>query len=69
MRYLSLTFNNKDICSWLALLFSILKSGFTFDRMYFQDGVKNYRQTAHTKAKGSPYGDFIYTFKRLIALL
>ena len=65
MRYLSLTFNNKDICSWLALLFSILKSGFTFDRMYFQDGVKNYRQTAHTKAKGSPYGDFIYTFKKV----
>lgn len=64
-RYLTLTFNNKDICSWLALLFSIFKSGFTFDSMYFQDGVKNYRQTAHTKAKGSPYGDFIYTFKKV----
>lgn len=64
-RYLSLTFNNKDICSWLALLFSIFKSGFTYDNMYFQDGVKNYRQTAHTKAKGSPYGDFIYTFKKV----
>lgn len=63
-RYLSLTFNNKDICSWLALLFSIFKSGFAYDTMYFQDGVKNYRQTAHTKAKGSPYGDFIYTFKK-----
>lgn len=69
MRYLSLTFNNKDICSWLALLFSILKSGFTFDRMYFQDGVKNYRQTAHTKAKGSPYGDLSILSKRLIAFL
>lgn len=44
---------------------TLLKSGFTFDRMYFQDGVKNYRQTAHTKAKGSPYGDFIYTFKKV----
>lgn len=64
-RYLSLTFNNKDICSWLALLFSIFKSGFAYDNMYFQDGVKNYRQTAHTKAKGSPYGDFIYTFKKV----
>ncbi len=63
-RYLSLTFNNKDICSWLALLFSIFKAKFTFDNMYFQDGVKNYRQTAHTKAKGSPYGDFIYVFKK-----
>lgn len=65
MRYLSLTFNNKDICSWLALLFSIFKAGFTYDNMYFQDGVKNYRQTAHTKAKGSPYGDFIYTFRKV----
>lgn len=65
-KYLSLTFNNKDICSWLALFFSIFKAGFSYDKMYFQDGVRNYRQTAHTKAKGSPYGDFIYTFKKVI---
>ena len=64
-KYLSLTFNNKDICSWLALFFSIFRAGFSYDNMYFQDGVKNYRQTAHTKAKGSPYGDFIYTFKKV----
>ena len=63
-KYMILTFNNKDICSWLALLFSIFKAGFSYDCMYYQDGVKNYRQTAHTKAKGSPYGDFIYTFKK-----
>jgi len=63
-KFMTLTFNNKDISSWLGLLFSIFKSGFSFDNMYFQDGVKNYKQTAHTKAEGSPYGDFIYVFKK-----
>lgn len=63
-KYMTLTFNNKDMSSWLALLFSIFKSGFCFDNLYFQDGVKNYKQTAHTKAEGSPYGDFIYVFKK-----
>jgi len=59
-----LTFNNKDIRAWLALLISIFRAGFKFqkDNLIFQDGVKNYKQTAHTKAKGSPYGDFIYIF-------
>lgn len=61
-----LTFNNKDISAWLALLFSIFKAGFTLekDSIYFQDGVENYKQTAHTKYDGSPYGDFIYIFKK-----
>ena len=63
-KFMALTFNNKDISSWLGLLFSIFKLGFSFDNMYFQDGVKNYKQTAHTKAEGSPYGDFIYVFKK-----
>ena len=63
-RYMTLTFNNKDMSSWLALLFSIFSAGFSFVDMYFQDGVKNYKQTAHTKAKGSPYGDFIYVFQK-----
>jgi hypothetical protein len=61
-----LTFNNKDVSAWLGLLFSIFKSGFTLSEngLFFQDGVKNYKQTAHTKADGSPYGDFIYSFKK-----
>lgn len=63
-RFMTLTFNNKDMSSWLALLFSIFKSGFCFHDLYFQDGVKNYKQTAHTKAEGSPYGDFIYVFQK-----
>ena len=63
-RYMTLTFNNKDMSSWLGLLFSIFRAGFTYDNLYFQDGVKNYKQTAHTKAEGSPYGDFIYVFKK-----
>jgi len=63
-KYMTLTFNNKDMSSWLALLFSIFKAGFEFVDMYFQDGVKNYKQTAHTKAAGSPYGDFIYVFRK-----
>jgi len=65
-RYMVLTFNNKDVSAWLGLLFSIFKSGFTLSEngLFFQDGVKNYKQTAHTKADGSPYGDFIYSFKK-----
>ena len=62
--YMVMTFNNKDMSAWLALLLSIFRSGFSFEKMYFQDGVKNYKQTSHTKAKGSPFGDFIYVFKK-----
>jgi len=48
----------------LALLFSIFRAGFTMERsgLFFQDGVQNYKQTAHTRFDGSPYGDFIYSF-------
>lgn len=65
-RYMVLTFNNKNVSAWLGVLFSIFKSGFTLSNngIFFQDGIKNYKQTAHTKAKGSPYGDFIYSFKK-----
>lgn len=61
-KYMTLTFNNKDISAWLAIIISILKAGFEFSELYFQDGVKNYKQTAHTKYEGSPYGDYIYVF-------
>jgi putative DNA methylase len=65
-KYMILTFNNKDIGAWLALLFSIFRSGFTLaeNGIYFQSGVDNYKQTAHTRFDGSPYGDFIYIFKK-----
>jgi len=63
-RNMILTFNNKDMGAWLALMISIFKAGFSLEDkgLYFQTGVKNYKQTAHTKSKGSPYGDFIYVF-------
>ena len=66
-KYLVLTFNNKDIGAWLALLISIFRSGFVLEEngLFFQSGVKNYKQTAHTKNEGSPYGDFIYIFKKV----
>lgn len=65
-RHMTLTFNNKNISAWLALLFSIFRAGFTLEKdgIYFQDGVKNYKQTAHTKYDGSPYGDYIYVFRK-----
>tara|TARA_B110000037_G_scaffold42745_1_gene52717 strand:- start:3856 stop:5790 length:1935 start_codon:yes stop_codon:yes gene_type:complete len=65
-KYMILTFNNKDISAWLSLLFSIFRSGFTLveNGIYFQSGVDNYKQTAHTRFDGSPYGDFIYVFKK-----
>jgi hypothetical protein len=64
---LTLTFNNKDMGAWLALLISIFRSGYSLnpEEIYFQDGVKNYKQTAHTRTEGSPYGDFIYVFRKL----
>lgn len=66
-KYLILTFNNKDFSAWLALLISIFRAGFVLEKdgLFYQTGVKNYRQTAHTKSKGSPYGDFIYIFKKV----
>ena len=65
---LTLTFNNKDMRAWLALLISIFRSGYSLnpEEIYFQDGVKNYKQTAHTRTEGSPYGDFIYVFRKPI---
>jgi len=65
-RHLTLTFNNKNVTAWLSLLISIFKSGFIFETngIIFQDGVENYKQTAHTKYSGSPFGDFIYLFKK-----
>lgn len=65
-KYMILTFNNKDISAWLALLFSIFRSGFTLEEngIYFQSGVDSYKHTAHTRFDGSPYGDFIYVFKK-----
>jgi len=65
-KYMVLTFNNKDIGAWLALMFSIFRAGFDFvdEGLFFYTGVKNYKQTAHTKYKGSPYGDFIYVFMK-----
>lgn len=59
-----MTFNNKDINSWLALLISVFRSGFHFEKggIAFQDGVSQYKHTSHTKAKNSPYGDFLYEF-------
>jgi putative DNA methylase len=61
-----MTFNNKSLNSWLALLFSIFRSGFHLDleKIVFQDGVSQYKETAHTRAKGSPFGDFIYEFSK-----
>lgn len=61
-----MTFNNKDLNSWLALLISIFRSGFHLDseKIVFQDGVSHYKQTAHTRASGSPFGDFIYEFSK-----
>ena len=64
---MTLTFNNKDMGAWLALLLSIFRCGFSLDKknIIFQEGVANYQQTAHTKYKGSVYGDFIYTFEKV----
>lgn len=65
-KYMVLTFNNKNMGAWMALLISIFRAGFVLTKngLYFQDGVDNYKQTAHTKYDGSPYGDFIYVFKK-----
>jgi DNA modification methylase len=63
---LALTFNNKDLRAWVALIMSILRPGFRYtpESIVFQDGVKNYKQTAHTRFDGSPFGDFVYVFTK-----
>ena len=63
---LILTFNNKHFEFCLALLISIIQSGFVLKKnsIFFQKGVENYKHTSHTKAKGSPYGDFIFIFEK-----
>lgn len=63
---LALTFNNKDLRAWVALIMSILRSGFRYtpESIIFQDGVSNYKQTAHTRFDGSPFGDFVYAFNK-----
>jgi hypothetical protein len=45
---------------------SILRSGFHYtpESIVFQDGVQNYKQTAHTRFDGSPFGDFVYAFTK-----
>lgn len=65
---LALTFNNKDLRAWVALIMSILRSGFRYSpgSIVFQDGVQNYRQTSHTRFKGSPFGDFVYVFEKRV---
>jgi len=67
--HIVMTFNNKDMNSWIALLISVFRAGFHFEQggITFQDGVPSYKHTAHTKAKGSPYGDFVYEFTKLAA--
>ena len=67
--YMAFTFNNKDIRAWLSLLFAVFRAGFTIadECLFFQDGVKNYKQTAHTKAKGALYGDYIYVFTKNVS--
>ena len=67
-KYMVLTFNNKDIGAWLALMFSIFRAEFDFvnQGLFFQAGIKNYKQTAHTKYEGAPYGDFIYIFTKSV---
>jgi len=64
--FMVMTFNNKNMNAWLALMFAVFRAGFSLERdgLIFQDGVKNYKQTAHTRFEGAPYGDFIYTFKK-----
>lgn len=63
---LAITFNNKDLRAWIAIIMSILRSGFRYTpaSIVFQDGVKNYKQTAHTRFDGSPFGDFVYVFNK-----
>lgn len=63
---LALTFNNKDLRAWVALIMSILRSGFRYspNNIVFQDGVQNYKQTSHTRFDGSPFGDFVYVFNK-----
>jgi adenine-specific DNA methylase len=61
-----LTFNNNNFKSWISILFSICKAGFDIEveKLHFQPGVKNYKQTAHTISQGAIHGDFVLVFRK-----
>ena len=63
--FMILTFNNNNFRSWISILFSICKAGFEIDpdKLHFQPGVKNYKQTAHTISQGTVHGDFVLFFR------
>lgn len=64
---MAMTFNNKDLRSWVSLIKSVFDAGFVIreDLIFFQSGVKNYKQTAHTKSDGTFYGDFVLFFQKV----
>ncbi|GAI44404.1 unnamed protein product, partial [marine sediment metagenome] len=61
------TFNNKDMRAWYSVTKAAIKAGFTLgnDGVIYQEPIENYKNTAHTRYKGSIHGDFIYTFRKL----
>lgn len=70
--YMVMTFHNKDVGVWMALHRAARRAGFVLPErvevdnhgMIYQDFIKNYQQTFHTRAPGSLLGDFILTFKK-----
>ena len=61
---LTFTFNSKNFQAWYALVKAAVDAGFKIEpgAMIYQEPIANYRQTAHSRFKGTAQGDFIYSF-------
>jgi len=66
--WLVMTFHNKNFRIWNTIHSVVHDAGFVLseeDGMIYQQPIKNYTQTLHTRSRGSMLGDFILSFKRV----
>ncbi|OGX18103.1 MAG: hypothetical protein A3K83_00200 [Omnitrophica WOR_2 bacterium RBG_13_44_8b] len=63
-KFISVTFNNKNMKTWRALINAIVDAGFVLiDLEHAEDGEQSFTQTTRSK-KGSLSGHFVYTFQK-----
>lgn len=66
-RWLVMTFHNKEIAVWNALLIAAHDAGFVLPEengVIYQPPIRAYTTTLHQKRGGAMLGDFILSFKR-----
>ncbi len=66
-RWLALTFNNRDVKVWEALLSAAHDSGLVLHEkgMLHQPPIKAYMTTLHQRAEGTAFGDYVLSFRKV----